>query len=185
MNLRAMLTYGVNFFLLKPGLVLLGLGLMFLVPLSFGPFSIGPIRFSLNTMLLAMAVATLGLSMVFSGLVASVLFDYSDTLRARVESALPFNRTFTGCLLAALAGFLTLPLVRSYVVQHVTLQEGSIYTHWAIMGLWLVSASFQTFIFALMVRALGAALLQRSRAKPVPSGGAAASKLGAVAGGQE
>jgi glycosyltransferase involved in cell wall biosynthesis len=186
MNLRAMLTYGVNFFLLKPGLVLLGLGLIFLVPLSFGPFSIGPIRFSLNTMLFAMAVATLGLSMVFSGLVASVLFDYSDTLRARIESALPFNRTFTGCLLAALAGFLiTLPLVRSYIVQHFTLQEGSIYTHWAIMGLWLVSASFQTFIFALMVRALGAALPQRSRAKPVPSGGAATSKLGAVAGGQE
>ncbi len=181
MNLRAMLTYGVNFFLLKPGLALLGLGLMFLVPLSFGPFSIGPIRLSLNTMLLAMAVATLGLSMVFSGLIASILFDYSNTLQARIESAMPFNRTFIGCLLAALAGFLiTLPLVRSYVVQHFILQEGSIYTHWAIMGLWLVSASFQTFIFALMVRALGVALPQRSGAKPVASDGAAASKLGAA-----
>ena len=99
-----MLTYGVNFFLLKPGFALLALGLMFLVPLSFGPFSIGSAGFSLNTMLLAMAVATLGLSMVFSGVIAGVLFDYSDTLQARIESALPFSRTFIGCLLAALAG---------------------------------------------------------------------------------
>ena len=164
MNLRAMLTHGVNFFLLKPGLALLALGLTFLVPLSFGPFSIGPANLSLNTMLLAMVVATLGLSMVFSGLIASVLFDYSGALQARIEGALSFNRTFVGCLLAALAGLLMmLPLVRSYIVQHFTLQEGSIYTHWAILGLWLVSASFQTFIFAAMIRALGVVLPRRSQ----------------------
>jgi glycosyltransferase involved in cell wall biosynthesis len=163
MNLRAMLTYGVNFFLLKPGLVLLALGLMFLVPLAFGPLSIGPATFSLNTMLLAMVVATIGLSMVFSGLVAGVLFDYSDTLQTRIEGALPFNRTFVGCLIAALAGLLLmLPLLRSYIAQHFTLQEGSIYTHWAILGLWLVSAAFQTFIFASMIRALGVVLPRRS-----------------------
>jgi glycosyltransferase involved in cell wall biosynthesis len=170
MNLRAMLTYGVNFFLLKPGLALLALGLLFLVPLSFGPFSIGPAGFSLNTMLLAMVVATLGLSMVFSGLIASVLFDYSDTLQPRIESALPFNRAFVGCLLAALAGLLImLPLVLSYIARHFALQEGSIYTHWAILGLWLVSAAFQTFIFASMIRALGVVLPQRSRARSIPS----------------
>jgi hypothetical protein len=141
---------------------------MFLVPLSFGPFSIGPANFSLNTMLLAMVVATLGLSMVFSGLIASVLFDYSDTLQGRIESALPFNRTFIGCLLASAVGLLMmLPLVHSYIAQHFTLQEGSIYTHWAILGLWLVSAAFQTFIFAAMIRALGVVLPPRSQARPI------------------
>jgi hypothetical protein len=34
-------------------------------------------------------------------------------------------------------------------------------THWAVMGLWLISAAFETFIFALMVRALGIALPAR------------------------
>ena len=184
MNLRAMLTFGVNFFLLRPGFVLLGFGLMFLVPLSFGPFSIGPVSLSLNAMLLAMAMATLGLSMVFSGLIASVLFDYSGTLQARIEGALSFNRTFVGCLLTTLAGILIMvPLLRSYVAQHFTLQEGSIYTHWAIMGLWLVSAAFQTFIFAAMIRALGVVLPQRSQLQPAADGDAA-SKLDAVAGGQ-
>jgi hypothetical protein len=110
-----------------------------------------------------MVVATIGLSMVFSGLVAGVLFDYSDTLQTRIEGALPFNRTFVGCLIAALAGLLLmLPLLRSYIAQHFTLQEGSIYTHWAILGLWLVSAAFQTFIFASMIRALGVVLPRRS-----------------------
>jgi glycosyltransferase involved in cell wall biosynthesis len=163
-NLRAMLTYGVNFFLLKPGLVLLALGLMFLVPLSFGPLSLGPANFSLNTMLLATTVATLGLSMVFSGLIAGVLFDYSDTLQVRIERVLPFTRTFVACVAASLAGFLLMvPLVRSYIAQHFALAEGGVETHWAIMGLWLVGAAFQTFIFATMIRALGAVLPKRAR----------------------
>src|SRR5207249_4476579 len=109
------LTYGVNFFLLKPGAVLLALGILFLVPLTFGPVAVGPVTFSLNTMLLATAVATLGLSMMFSGAIASVLFDYSDRLQPRIEDALPFNRVFVGCVLLGLLGFLVmLPLVRSY-----------------------------------------------------------------------
>jgi hypothetical protein len=163
-NLRAMLTYGVNFFLLKPGLVLLVLGLSFLLPLTFGPLSIGLAVLSLNTMLLATTVATLGLSMVFSGFIASVLFDYSDTLQARIEALLPFARTFAGCLVAALAGFLLMaPLVGSFVAHDFSLPEGSIETHWAIMGLWLVGAAFQTFIFAAMIRVLGVVLPRRAQ----------------------
>jgi hypothetical protein len=183
MNLRAMLTYGVNFFLLKPGLALLALGLLLLLPLSFGPFSIGPLGFSLNTMSLAMAVATLGLSMVFSGLIASVLLDYSETLQARIEAALPFNRTFVGCLLVALTGFLLmLPLVRSYIVNQFALQEGSIYPYWAIMGLWLVGAAFQTVIFAAMIRVLGIVLPRRPQARPLAPAGTV-SKVDTVADG--
>jgi hypothetical protein len=78
-----------------------------------------------------------------------------------------FNRTFIACLLAVLVGLLLmLPLVRSYVTQHFMLQEGSIYTHWAILGLWLVSAAFQTFTFASMIRALGVVLLRRAKERP-------------------
>jgi hypothetical protein len=78
-----------------------------------------------------------------------------------------FNRTFIACLLAVLVGLLLmLPLVRSYVTQHFMLQEGSIYTHWAILGLWLVSAAFQTFIFASTIRALGVVLPRRAKERP-------------------
>jgi hypothetical protein len=181
MNLRAMMTYGVEFFLLKPGFALLALGLLFLVPLSSGPFSIGAVGLSSNAMLLAMAAATLGLSMVFSGLVASVLFDYSDRVQARIEAALPFNRTCIGCLLAVLVGVLImLPLLRSYISDRLTLPEGNIHIHWAIMGLWLIGAAFQTFIFAIMVRALGLVLPRRSQARPLAPGQSVAGLGGAV-----
>jgi len=163
MNLRAMSIYGVDFFLLKPGALLLFVGLVFLIPLTFGPVTIGGLQLSLNTMLLAMVVATLGLSMLYFGGVASVMFDYSGQLQARIERALPYNGTLAGCLLvAALGAASTLPLVRTYVANHFTLPEIGSDTHWAVMGLWLVMASFQTFVFSLMIRALGVALPQRS-----------------------
>jgi len=174
MNLRAILTYGLDFFLLKPGLALLAVGLAFLALLSFGPFSIGAVSLAANAMLLALAAATLGLSMVFSGFIARILFDYSDTLQARMEAALSFRRTLIGCLLASLAGFLImLPWVRSSLGHEAMLPAVGIYTHWAITGLWLVSAAFQTFVFAFMIRALGVVLPRRSQMPRIAHGGAA------------
>jgi glycosyltransferase involved in cell wall biosynthesis len=164
-NLRAMLTYGVDFFLIKPGAVILLLGLMFLVPLTFGPFSIGALRFSLNTMLLAMALATLGISMLHSGLIASVLFDYSDTKQPLYDAIFAFNRTVALCLLAGLVGvLLALPLVWTYLANGFSLPDVGILTHRAVAGLWLVTTSFQTFIFMLMIRALGVVLPKRAPA---------------------
>jgi hypothetical protein len=63
-----------------------------------------------------------------------------------------------------------LPLARSYIRDQLTLPDGNSYIHWAIMGLWLVGAAFQTFIFAVMVRALGVVLPRRSPAPPVAPG---------------
>jgi glycosyltransferase involved in cell wall biosynthesis len=164
MNLQAMFTYGVDFFLLKPGIALLAIGLLFLIPLTFGSIVIGPIGFSLNTMLLALTLSTLGLSMVYSGLIAGILFDYGDTRRARLERALPFNRIVVICLLVALAGPLAMvPIVRTYLANGFTLPSIGLETHWAVMGLWLTTAAFQTFIFSLMVRALGVVLPRRGR----------------------
>ena len=162
MNLRAMLIHGVNFFLLKPGAVLLALGLPVLVLLAFGPVTIGRLSASLNTMLLAMAAATLGLSMLYFGGIAAILFDYSDTVRTRLERFLPYNTTFVGCGLVTACGALaTVPLMRTFAANGFTLPEVGVQTHWAVMGLWLIIAAFETFIFALMVRALGIALPAR------------------------
>jgi hypothetical protein len=167
MNLRAMLIYGVNFFLVRPGALLLVVGLAFLVPLTFGPVTIGTLQLSLNTMLLTMAIATLGLSMLYFGGVASVMFDYSGQLQARLERALPYNRTLIGCLFVAALGIAaTLPLLRTYIDNNFAVPEIGLDTHRAVMGLWLVVASFQTFIFSLMVRALGVVLPKRTLRHP-------------------
>jgi glycosyltransferase involved in cell wall biosynthesis len=162
MNLRAMLVHGVNFFLLKPGAVLLGVGLPILLLLAFGPLSIGSVGISLNTMLLAMAVATLGLSMLYFGGIAAILFDYSDTVGKRLERLLPYNPTFIGCVVVAGLGVLaTVPLIHTFAKNGFVLPELGVETHWAVLGLWLITAAFETFIFALMVRALGITLPHR------------------------
>ncbi len=162
MNLRAMLIHGVNFFLVKPGAALLAIGLILMVPLAFGPLTIGRMSVSLNTMLLAMATATLGLSMLYFGGIATILFDYSDTVRKRLERLLPYNPTLVVCMLVAAGGVVaTVPLIRTYVANGFVLPELGVQTHWAVMGLWLIIAAFETFIFALMVRALGIALPAR------------------------
>ena len=123
-NLRAMLIYGVNFFLIKPGAMLLFVGLAFLIPLAFGPIAVGPLQVSLNAMLLAMTLATLGLSMLFFGAVASMMYDYSGELQGRIERALPYNRTLLACLLVGILGVAsTVPLVSTYIKSHFVLPE--------------------------------------------------------------
>jgi hypothetical protein len=55
----------------------------------------------------------------------------------------------------------TVPLIRTFVSHGFLLPELGVETHWAVLGLWLIIAAFETFIFALMLRALGIALPDR------------------------
>ena len=163
-NLRAMFTYGVDFFLFKPGLALLAAGLSLMLPLTFGPFSLGPINFSINWMLLAMAVALVGLSFTFFGGVAQLLFDYTGTLRRRWEQLFPYNRTVVLSLALIVAGFaLALPLVYKYLANSFRLPAGlGVETYQAVTGLWLIIAGFEAFTFMLLIRAIMVTVAQKA-----------------------
>ena len=162
-NLKAMFVYGVDFFLGKPGAVLFALGLVLLIALLGGPVQIGPLRLSTNSMLLGFGLATLGLSMLFSAGLARILFDYSGTVGWRYQRLFSHNRVVTFCVVAGLgAGIGLYPLVRKFL-HYGYLPEGiGVETNWAIFGIWLIIAAFQTFIFSLMVRAMRLMLPQRS-----------------------
>jgi hypothetical protein len=54
--------------------------------------------------------------------------------------------------------------MRTFAANGFALPTLGIETHWAVLGLWLIIAAFETFIFALMVRALGIALPVRQGA---------------------
>jgi len=173
MNLRAMFVYGFDFFLLWPGLLLSALGLALMLPLLFGPVSLGGISFSSNAMLFGLASTTLGVSMLFSAFMANILFDYSGQVQPRFERLLPYNTTIIAALAAIAAGIaLIWPLFSVYRQNDYTLPAIGIETNWAIFGLWLVISAFQTFIFALMVRALGV-VLPKKQAAAQPAGGKA------------
>ena len=60
----------------------------------------------------------------------------------------------------------TVPLMRTYLANNFVLPDIGVETYWAVMGLWLIIAAFETFIFALMVRALGMALPAHKGVRP-------------------
>jgi len=82
-NLRAMFIYGADFFLYRPGILLTIVGATLMLPLSFGPVTIGPITFSLHWMLLGLTLATLGLQCIYLGILAQIFFDYSGAVAKR------------------------------------------------------------------------------------------------------
>jgi len=155
-NLRAMFVYGADFFLFKPGMVLLLLGLVLILPLTFGPVEIGGLGLSLNWMLLGTTLATVGLGFAYSGAIARLLFDYDAAQRRTLESWFPYDRTMVLVgimLLAAVA--LALPLLITYVRGGFVLPTTVIRVVYpAVAGLWLAIASAQTFTFLLLSKAV-------------------------------
>ena len=43
-NLRAMFVYGADFFVLRPGLAMLWMGVLLMLAVMFGPITIGPVN---------------------------------------------------------------------------------------------------------------------------------------------
>src|SRR5207237_8737544 len=74
-NLRAMFVYGADFFVLKPGLVVLWMGVLLMLAVMFGPITIGRVTFSLYWMLMGVTLAVLGLQSFYLGCLAQVLND--------------------------------------------------------------------------------------------------------------
>jgi glycosyltransferase involved in cell wall biosynthesis len=161
-NLRAMFVYGADFFALKPGLVVLALGLLFTLPLSLGPVTVGGITFSLYWMLLGVTLTIVGLQSVFLGCIAQVLFDYSGQASRRWASTFRYTRTVAVAGALVVAGLLlSLPLMVRYVGNDWSLPGGlDTDGYLAVLGLAALTCGFLTFANTLL---LHAALLPRPR----------------------
>jgi len=162
-NLRAMFVYGANFFLYKPGLLLLAMGLLLTVPLSFGPIAVGPITFSLHWMLLGVSLAILGLQCVFMGIISQVFFDYSGALTEKWFRRFPYNRTVAASALLFVGGLgLGTLLVVGYVQNDYRLSITWTVNYAAVMGLLMMVAGFMTFTFTLLLHSI-AVIVWRKR----------------------
>jgi hypothetical protein len=154
-NLRAMFVYGADFFVLRPGWVLLVLGLLLTLPLTFGPISVGRITFSLYWMLAGFAAALLGIQGVYMGWIARIFYDFTGTARRRLLALFPYTRTVLLSALVFLTGVgLTIPLITLYVQGGLRLPaELGNASHMAVTGLLLCLCGFITFVFMLLVHA--------------------------------
>jgi glycosyltransferase involved in cell wall biosynthesis len=151
-NLRAMFVYGADFFLFRPGLVLIFLGTVLTVGLAFGSVRIGPMTFSLLWMLLGVTFTTLGMQCVYMGALAQVFFDYSGAATQRWFARFPYTRTvFLAGLAFAMGLVLECWLAIYYGRNGLVLDAQSAMAHLGVLGLLLMIAGFMTFTFTLLL----------------------------------
>jgi len=153
-NLRAMLLYGADFFLLRPGFAVLWLGLLLLLPETFGPIRLGPVTLSLYWSLVGLTVSLVGLQSFYLGCIIQVIYNYYPRTSTRWVRLFRFNQAMaaTGCM-AVLGVALFAPLVIEYARNHLRLPAQSTSAHAAITGLFFLIAAFLTFSTTLVLNA--------------------------------
>jgi glycosyltransferase involved in cell wall biosynthesis len=149
LNLKVMLVYTPDSFLLKPGIVLTAIGALIACALATGPVKIGGVGFSLYWLLFGVTCVTLGYSSIQIGVLARVMHGLRPQSLKRLRRVLSYDR---GMLLSAscvLVGIVLLgTLVYHYLNSEFRLFEIS---HPAIFGLLLIIIGFQTFCFTLLL----------------------------------
>ncbi|HET6509510.1 MAG TPA: glycosyltransferase family 2 protein [Baekduia sp.] len=165
-NLRAMFVHGSEFFVFKPGLVLLALGLLLTLPLAGGPIEIGPVTLSLYVAMLGLVLTTIGLTSVLLGAVAQVLFDYTGEARRRWSRLLPYTRTvLVAGGLCCVGVVMVVPLVHLWLTNDFKLDDPSApINHLAVVGLTAMLSGFMLFACTLLLH--GAMLATRTRDRP-------------------
>ena len=149
LNLKVMLVYTPDSFLLKPGVALMAIGLLLSLGLAGGPVLIGNIGFGLYWMLFGVTCTTLGYSSVQIGMIARVMHGLRPLFVQRVQRLVTYDR---GMLVAArwpwqgrcFCG----TLVYRYLNHGLRLQAIS---HPAILGFLFIIVGFQTFCFTLLM----------------------------------
>ena len=154
-NLRAMFVYGSDFFLLKPGLVLMVVGLLITLPASFGDLALGAVTLSLNWQFLGAALLAVGFQAFLLGCVAQVLFDYTGKHRQRWLRVFPYTRTVLVAFGLVLLGVaLAIPLVVAYVSNDLRLDNAdTVQNHLAVTGLASAVVGAQLFVSTLLLHA--------------------------------
>jgi glycosyltransferase involved in cell wall biosynthesis len=162
-NLRAMFIYGADFFLFRPGLLLLSLGLLLTLPMTFGPVSLGPITFSLYWMLLGLSLSVLGLHGFYLGALTRVFFDYKGRITQRWLRLYSYTRSVLLSALAIIIGStLAMPLVSQYLRSGLRLPSNvAPASHMAVTGLLFVMSGAMNFTFTLALHAAVANVKRR------------------------
>lgn len=147
-NLRAMFTYAPDLLFVPPGLTLFMLGFGGSTLLASGPIH----SFSLNSLLLCIALAVLGFSLVTGGIVVKLHYNFDHAFTERFFQRWSYNRLM--CIVALLAGLgllSTTCLLMQWIAEGFALRSLSFIS---VYGLELIMLGAQTFSFALMIEAI-------------------------------
>lgn len=149
LNLKVMLIYTPDSFLLKPGIALMAIGLLLSIGLAGGPVMIGNVGFSLYWMLFGVTCTTLGYSCIQIGMLARIMHNLRSGWPERLQRFITYDRGMLISGASTLCGvMLVSTLVWNYLQHGLRLQTIS---HPAILGLLLIILGFQTFCFTLLI----------------------------------
>ena len=158
-NLKVMLVYSPDSFLLKPGLALFIFGAILSISLVGGPYTIGKIGFNLHWMLLGVASATLGYSCIQIGLLARILHNLRPALGARIKRFLTYNLGIAVSVILTICGLgLNGIFLWKYIAHGLRLTD---FSYQGIFGLLLIVIGFQTFCFTLLIEMMRRTSWQR------------------------
>jgi glycosyltransferase involved in cell wall biosynthesis len=162
-NLKAMFIHGADFFLFRPGLVVLFIGLLLTLPMAFGPIRVGPITFSLYWMLLGLTLSVLGLHGFYVGALARTFFDYGGSHASRWLRKFAYTRSVLISVLAVVSGgALAAPLAFEYLRSGLRLSADVFpMNHLAVVGLLLIIGGCMNFTFTLALHAAAANVRQK------------------------
>src|SRR3954468_11289746 len=149
LNLKVMLVYTPDSFLLKPGILLAAIGALISCALAKGPITVGGVGFSLYWLLFGVTCVTLGYSSIQIGVLARVMHGLRPTSLKKLRHVLSYDRGMLlsgGCVIVGIV--LLGALVYRYLHADFKLFEIS---HPAIFGLLLIIVGFQTFCFTLLL----------------------------------
>jgi len=148
-NLKVMLVYSPDSFLLKPGFAFMIAGLGLALPLAFGPIRVGSVVLNLYWMLFGLTCTTLGYSLVQVGILARITHGLRVGIAGWVRRHLTYDRgmVIAGAL-AGSGGLLGLNLAIRWIKQGFALPALS---NSAVLGLLLLILGFQTFAFTLLL----------------------------------
>jgi glycosyltransferase involved in cell wall biosynthesis len=148
-NLKVMLIYSPDSFLIKPGFLFMAFGLLLCSLLSRGPVTIGPVGLNVYWMLLGMTATVLGFALFQTGILARISHRLRSGIEQSVLNQVTYDRGMIGAGILVLAGlFLDVPFLVGYITKSFRL-EG--FSNSAIFGLLLILLGVQTFGFTLLL----------------------------------
>jgi glycosyltransferase involved in cell wall biosynthesis len=149
-NLKVTFLYAADILLLKPGAVMLLLGLLLAASLVAGPYSLGGVGLNLHSMLLGVTLATLGYGAVQMGVLARSWYNFDPEWGRRWARAWSYDRGVLAAGAITAAGLvLDGAMFWHWLSGGLLLQEIS---HAGVFGLLLLILGFQTFTFTLLLQ---------------------------------
>lgn len=148
-NLKVMLVFSPDTFLIKPGFFAFVVGLIISLLSVESTFAIGPIGFSIHMLLAGVTTTVLGYSLFQTGILARSNHGLRSGIEMKVLKKLTYDRgMITTGLLCAVGFALDLHFLVNYIANDFVIGGLS---HFAIFGLLLIVLGVQTFSFTLLI----------------------------------